>query len=336
MPKPTPRRYTDAQKGQILRDFIASGKSQSAYARDSKNVEAGRLSDWARDAERYVDAETLKKLKGRIRVPKNEIKQIIDEWVADPLERAANDFAIGRAEPIPPRTMQDWLKNSERFGVSQKTVDETKAERKGHVAPPVQLTDEEKREHILAFMNQKDSAAEYARRQHLHRSTFSHWLRGAESLGLSQELVDLAVQNRTAAYAHGRRQTDRLLLPSDGLPPLDASEPAGAYGYSGTAVAGPSHQYPPEDTFAYPSHTAVSSYMLPSGFGEPQADEASSDQRAQYDGYAQQFFQAAGAGQLSASHFMLPDTRTYQQPQVRRPDAAKDATKKGESSRRRH
>ncbi|MFE9298990.1 hypothetical protein [Streptomyces niveus] len=360
MPKPTPRRYTDAQKGQILRDFIASGKSQSAYARDSKNVEAGRLSDWARDAERYVDAETLKKLKGRIRVPKNEIKQIIDEWVADPLERAANDFAIGRAEPIPPRTMQDWLKNSERFGVSQKTVDETKAERKGHVAPPVQLTDEEKREHILAFMNQKDSAAEYARRQHLHRSTFRHWLQGAESLGLSQDLVDLAVQNRTAAYAHGRRQTDRLLLPSDGLPPLDASEPAGAYGYSGTAVAGPSHQdeevwrqdldfsggqgippqeYPPEDTFAYPSHTAVSSYMLPSGFSEPQAYEASPYQSAQYDGYAQQFFQAPAAGQLPASHFMLPDTRAYQQyepPQVRRHDAAKDATKKGESSRRRH
>ncbi|EST25140.1 hypothetical protein M877_23040 [Streptomyces niveus NCIMB 11891] len=82
----------------------------------------------------------------------------------------------------------------------------------------------------------------------------------------------------------------------------------------------------------------VSSYALRTGFGEPQADEASSDQRAQADQYAQ-FLQAAGAGQLSASHFALPDTRTYRQyelPKVSRHDAAKDATKKGESSRHRH
>ncbi|MFI2290119.1 transposase [Streptomyces niveus] len=406
MPK-TRREYTDAQKGQILRDFIASGKSQSAYARDNKNVDAARLSEWARDAERYgVDAETLKKFKGRIRVPKNEIKKIIDEWVADPLERSVTDFALARAEPIAPRTMLDWLKNSARFGVSQKTVDATKVERKGRVAPAVQLTDEEKRNHILAFMNQKDPVAEYARRQHLGHSTFHYWLREAESFGLSQDLVDLAVQNRTEAYAHGSRQTDRLLLHPDGPPPLDAPEPAGAYGYSGTAVAGPSHQdeevwrqdldfsggrgippqeYSPEDTFAYPSNTTVSSYMLPSGFSQPQAYEASWDQpsggqgippqeyspedafayssntavssymlpsgfsgtqayeaswdqSAQAGGYAQ-FMQAAAPGQLSASHFPLPDARASQQyepPRVSRHDAATDATKKGESSRHRH
>lgn len=358
MPK-APRKYTDAQKEQILRDFIASGKSAAAYAKDSKNVDASRLGEWVKNAERYgIDAETLKKRKGRIRVPRNEIKQIIDAWVADPLKRSVNEFALARAEPIAPRTMFDWVKNSERFGVSQKTVDATKAERKGHVAPSVQLTDEEKRDHILAFMNQKDPAAEYARSQHMGHATFKNWLREAGSFGLNQDLVDLAVHNRTVAYAHGSRRTDSLHIASEGPPPLGATEPAGAYGYSGTAEAGPSRQedevgrqvldfsggqeippqeYSPEDTFAYPSNTAVSSYMLPSGFSEPQAYEASSDQSAPDDGYAQ-YLQAAAAGQLSASNFTLPHTRAYQQhepPRVSRHDAAKDATKKAESSRHR-
>lgn len=351
------KRLTDAQRGQILRDFLASGKSQVAYAKGRNDVEASTLGAWLKDAEKYgIDAETVKGRGGRIQLPRGEVKKLIDEWLADPLGRSANDFTLGRAEPIAHRTMQNWLNDSERYGVSQKTVDACKAERKGRVAPIVRLTDTEKRDHILGFMNQKDPAAEYARRQHLSDVTFLRWLRKAEKYGLNQELVDLAVQNRTMAYGHGSRQTDRLLLPSDGLPPLDAPEPAGAYGYSGTAEAGPSHQeegewrqesppqgyspqeYSPEDTFEYPSNVAVSSYALRTGFGEPQADEASSDQRAQADQYAQ-FLQAAGAGQLSASHFALPDTRTYRQhelPKVSRHDAAKDATKKGKSSRHRH
>ncbi|WP_405848782.1 hypothetical protein OG211_15940 [Streptomyces niveus] len=360
MPK-APRKYTDAERGQILRDFIASGKSAATFAKDSKNVDASRLSDWMKDAGRYgVDAETLKQRGGKIRFSKNEIKQIIGEWVADPHERTVNDFALGRAKPIAPRTMFDWLKNSKRFGVPQETVDAAKAERKGRAAPKMQLTDAEKRNHILDFMNQKLPAAEYARSHNMSHTTFHNWLREAERFGLNQDWVDLAVQNRTEAYAHGSRQTDSLLLPSDVLPPLGAPEPAGAYGYSGTAVAGPSRQaeevwrqdldfsggqgvppqeYSPEDAFAYPSNTAVSSYMLPSGFSEPQAYEASWDQSAQYDGYAQQFLQAPAAGQLSASHFPLPDTRAYQQyepPRGSRHDAATDATKRGESSRHRH
>ncbi|MFI2290122.1 transposase [Streptomyces niveus] len=360
MPK-AQRKYTDAEKGQILRDYIASGKSAAAFARDNKNVDPSRLGEWAKNAGRYgIDAETLKQRKGRIRVPRNEIKRIIDEWVTDPLRRSVNEFALARAEPIAPRTMTDWLKNSERFGVPQKTVDATKAERKGHAAPSVQLTGEEKRNHILAFMNQKDPAAEYARSHNMGHATFKSWLQEAERFGLNQDLVDLAVQNRTEAYAHGSRQTDRLLLHPDGPPPLDAPEPAGAYGYSGTAVAGPSHQdeevwrqdldfsggqgippqeYSPEDTFAYPSNTTVSSYMLPPGFSQPQAYEASPYQSAQYDGYAQQFLQAAAPGQLSASHFPLPDARASQQyepPRVSRHDTTTDATKRGESSRHRH
>ncbi|WP_329077961.1 transposase [Streptomyces niveus] len=358
MPK-APRKYTDAEKGQILRDFIASGKSAATFAKDSKNVDASNLGKWVKNAGRYgVDPETLKQRGGQIRFSKNEIKQIIGEWVADPLERSVNEFALGRAKPIPPRTMFDWVNNSKRFGVSQETVDAAKAERKGRAAPSVQLTDEEKRNHILAFMNQKDPAAEYARRHYMNHATFHNWLQEAERFGLNQDLVNLAVQNRTEAYGHGSRQTDSLLLHPDGPPLLDAPEPAGAYGYSGTAVAGPSRQdegvwrqdldfsggqgippqeYSPEDAFAYSSNTAVSSYMLPPGFSEPQAYEASWGQGAQDDGYAQ-FMQAPAPGQLSASHFPLPDTRAYQQyepPRGSRHDAATDATKKGESSRHR-
>ncbi|MGW6305819.1 hypothetical protein ACWFRQ_18955 [Streptomyces niveus] len=180
--------------------------------------------------------------------------------------------------------------------------------------------------------------AEYARNRRIGDHTLYYWLRDAERYGLNQELVNLAVQNRVDAYASGSKNTDYLHIASDMLPSVGAPD--------GQDLDFSERQESPPPPQEYPSNVAVSSYAHSPGFNGTPADTfpqeyppgTPSDQTAQAGEYAR-FLQAAGAGQLSASHFALPDRRTYTQhelPRVSGHDAAKDAKNKGKSSRHRH
>ncbi|MFE9610284.1 hypothetical protein [Streptomyces sp. NPDC006012] len=222
-----------ARKKALLEEFYKSGKSRKRFGSE-KGVKLPTFSKWVTNSERYlVDPEIMK---GRRRVSPSDITRILEEWLKDPLERTLADFGAAQSRPIPSPTIDRWGSGAEKYGVSQKEVDECKKVRK-RKNPPKSYEDDQKKGYILGFLRQRDTVSGYALTVGVLPQNLAEWLRNAARYGLNQKLVDLAVQNRREAFRLGLQDSLEILPP--GPPVAGRTEPPGLSGPAESPGAGP-------------------------------------------------------------------------------------------------
>ncbi|MFE9610290.1 hypothetical protein [Streptomyces sp. NPDC006012] len=173
------------------------------------------------------------------RISSDEIRRILEAWMADLEERTLAEFGrdhcdpvTGQPDPITERTVQRWAKNASKYGLSQQAVDDCRERRaRGH---SVKLyTDDEKKEYLDKFFGQSGSLEEFARAERVPRDTLKYWLkkRAAQERG-AQDSLDIlrqgilapgpaqfpAASGHTDASQAGPSQVAEWVIPP---PPVD-------------------------------------------------------------------------------------------------------------------
>ncbi|MFL4909513.1 hypothetical protein ACJ6WF_41635 [Streptomyces sp. MMS24-I2-30] len=229
---------------------------------------AASIESWARNAGKYgvsqkeVDqCKEGRKLRRLRKVYTDDQKR---DYVLGYLGQMGTVHAYAAAVGVRHQLLADWLRNSQKYGVSQELVDlaaqnrreayrlrdpseqlnkygvsqeEVNTEPARRVRDRTVYTDDQRRGYILGYIEQNGRVTEYAAAVGVKSQTLRAWLRNSEQYGVSQELVDLAVQNRRDAHKHGKR--DSLQVLPRGLPVAGPAESAGLSGHTDAAQGGP-------------------------------------------------------------------------------------------------